>query len=201
MSYSQISYYKALIQTYGEDREVVGWGSEDSQHMRFKVMCEHLEFSGHTVLDVGCGRADLFKYLELHDCVPMTYTGLDLVEEMVGIARRHCPKGSFIVGDFNNPELDLDEVDFVVSSGVFNLEMVDHENWMKAFVNRMFNLARVAVAFNVVSHYAVEHKNGFYYADPSRWLTFCMSLTPYVCVRHDYASHDVSFILFKNARN
>lgn len=193
---NQISYYQALIKLHGATPEIVGWGSRQSQAMRFEVMRQELDFPSSTVLDVGCGRGDLLAYLSKHGAAPKNYSGMDIVDKMVEIAQQLHPGASFTCGDFSDQNIQITGADYVVSSGLFNLVMEDHENWMEQLIVRMYKLAGVSAAFNVISHLADEHKAGFYYADPTRWLSFCLTLTPYVRVRHDYAKHDLTFFLF-----
>lgn len=65
---------------------------------------------GQKILDIGCGPADILKYLpkEVH------YTGLDLNEDYIRKARKAYPDKLFLAGDINEASFPLDDQQFDV---------------------------------------------------------------------------------------
>ena len=193
----QIPYYRELAEKHGNSRDVAGWGSSQSQTQRFDVFCRHFHLAGSSMLDVGCGRGDLLAFLKETGRAPAQYTGVELLPEIADYARGNHTGATVLVGDLAN--VDPPPVDYAVASGIFNLTIADHDNWMKHTIARMWSVARRGAAFNIISVHAPEHRDGQYYAKPEYWLAWCQSLTPYVVVRHDYAVHDMTFFLFREA--
>jgi cyclopropane fatty-acyl-phospholipid synthase-like methyltransferase len=193
----QIPYYRDLAEKHGNSRGVAGWGSSMSQSQRFEVLCRDFHLAGSAMLDVGCGRGDLLSYLEKTGRAPAQYCGVELLPEIAKYARDNHAGATVLVGDLSG--VDAPPVDYAVSSGMFNLMIANHDEWMKRTLARMWSLARHGVAFNVISERAPEHRAGQYYAKPDYWLAWCQSLTPYVVLRHDYAIHDMTFFLFRRA--
>ena len=193
----QIPYYRELAEKHGNSRGVAGWGSSQSQTQRFEVLCRHFQLAGATVLDVGCGRGDFLTFLKDTGRAPAQYCGVELLSEIAGYARGNHADANILVGDM--ADVDAPAVDYAVSSGMFNLRIADQDNWMKHTIGRMWSVARRGAAFNVISVNAPEHRDGQYYAKPDYWLAWCQSLTPFVILRHDYAVHDMTFFMFREA--
>lgn len=191
----QVAYYQALIERHGNTSEVAGWGGPASQQRRFEVFCQGMALASHELLDVGCGRGDLLSYLKASNRVPSRYTGVELMPEIAGFARANHPEATILAGELQDGGV---QVDYAVASGIFNLQVTNHDAWVQQVVSRMYASARVAAAFNIISKFAPEHRAGQYYADPAQWLSWCLSVTPYVTVRHDYAVHDVTFFLYRD---
>lgn len=77
------SYYRENTLDRGEQELVNGWNSLRSQQRRFKVASEEMGIRpGDTVLDIGCGTAELRKYLWANGH-NVEYMGIDITMEMV----------------------------------------------------------------------------------------------------------------------
>ena len=62
---TQNRYYNKLIKKYKTDRKIVGWGSQKSQEKRFQILINYISKDDKIkLLDVGCGRADLFGFFK-----------------------------------------------------------------------------------------------------------------------------------------
>ena len=191
----QKAYYRELIAQHGNRREIAGWGSQASQERRFAVFARHLPLQGARIVDVGCGRGDLFGYLKSTGQTPGAYVGLDLMEEALTFGRANHPDGQFLCGDLLDPEISLPDADYVLSSGIFNLDGPDHGQWIADMAKVMFCAARRGAAFNMISRFAPEHKPDHYYADPAGILAMAQEITPFVTLVHDYAIHDMTVLL------
>ncbi len=60
------------------------------------------------VLDVGCGPADILKYLHKE----VNYTGIDLNKHYIEKARSKYPQHKFIVGDLESPDFPIEDASF-----------------------------------------------------------------------------------------
>jgi cyclopropane fatty-acyl-phospholipid synthase-like methyltransferase len=188
------NYYDRLVGCYGHDHRACDYGQAQSQILKFKIISQVSSFDGKSVLDVGCGFADFKGFLE-RDCRDVRYTGIDLSSEMVSEALRANPSS-----DIRQANLLTDELgsfDIVVANGIFYLLGTDAWHLMQQLIARMFACANTAVAFNSLSSLAKVQEVNEFYADPARVLTFCLTLTPHVVIRHDYHDRDFSVFMYK----
>lgn len=88
-----------------------GWDKKQKQKDKMELVSSLL--IGESVLDVGCGTGDLYKYLKNVD-----YVGVDQSGDMLERARIRNPSASFI--QKNLYELDLPQFDTVVCLDVLH---------------------------------------------------------------------------------
>lgn len=193
-----VNRYTQRYQEHGYSPLTLGW-RKGRQSVRFDVLTSLYEFSGRTVLDIGCGFGDLLQTLgEKFDPVA-SYTGVDLVEPLVEEARQRWPAHTFITGDFL--EITFDHgFDFVVASGVFNhrLDAITSEEYIEAVMQRAFELCDDGFAFDFLSDkvdYRLEHA---YHASPEQILGMAYSLSRNVVLRNDYIPFEFSVFVFKD---
>jgi SAM-dependent methyltransferase len=157
----------------------------------------------YSVLDVGCGRADLYGYLRrMFPESDINYTGIDLNANMIHVAERKYPvllnnlSGNDILtapGSVN---------DWVFGSGLFNLN--DHPDmfeYAKSVVDKMYENATVGVAFNLLTGLPADMNQSdidqLIIHDMSAWLDYLVSKYTKVVCRTDYMAGDVTFFIFK----
>ncbi|MFC1492624.1 class I SAM-dependent DNA methyltransferase [candidate division KSB1 bacterium] len=101
--------YSKLAEIYHEMyQKLFDYGKE------FEFYDKYLkEFGCRSVLETGCGTGTLGKYLM---DAGFDYTGLDLYQEMIDIARRENPSMNFIQGDMRDLNLDS-KFDSVIITG------------------------------------------------------------------------------------
>lgn len=177
-----MSYYARLLEEHGRDVRALGWGSRQSQLLRFKVLTEIDDLRGSTVLDFGCGFGDLHGFL-LGSSV--RYIGYDNDAEMLRIAKEEYPLAEFV----DNPV----QADYVLESGVFNLCVDGHVN-----LQQLWDLCRKGVAANFTSVLTTGTPTpGVVYADPFEVSRFCSYITRRFTLRHDYKSNDFTVYLYR----
>lgn len=111
----------------------MGWPDVSRQSRRFQVLLEGLDGAG-TLLDYGCGFGDLSEWW------PADYIGYDLTPEMLAQARIKFPDRLFV-------DRPVDS-DWVVASGVFNLQLGADLTWPA--LQDMWIHARRGIAFNLL---------------------------------------------------
>lgn len=188
-------YYDRLVERYGHDHRSCDYGRAESQRRKFEVLADVVPLEGKSVLDVGCGFADFSDYL-LTRYADVKYAGLDLSAQMVRNARELHPQ--LDIRQMNLLHEDPGRFDIVSANGIFYLLADDAWSLMRALVTRMYECANEAVSFNSLSTMASDQPAGEFYADPKEVLHFCLTLTPYVVLRHDYLQHDFTVYLYKN---
>lgn len=190
------SYYERLIEKNGYDPRSCDYGHPASQQIKFNIISQVCDFSGKSVLDVGCGFADFSVFLE-NKFGNVDYTGVDISPSMIKIAQeKHPGKNIFLKNileeDAGGP------YDIVTANGIFYLLGENAERISKELIRKMFSLANEAIVFNSLSIYAPNKEEGEYYADPSEVLRFCQSLSPWVVLRHEYHPNDFTVYVYKN---
>lgn len=199
--------YARKVDNFREGHHAQGWSSRASQERRFAALCAVGDLRGSSVLDAGCGLADLYAYIEERDSAQsVRYAGLDFTPRMIAQARERFPHLSFVQGDASSPDTPLPASDYVLASGLFSY-MVNDEARFQATLTRLWETARRGVAFNVLSTLADKTTKeataaaGLFAADPLETFRFCRTaLTPWVTLRHDYLPHDFTIYLYREPR-
>src|SRR5579864_4657824 len=123
-----IARYEGRLKRFGHSPESLGWGRHGRQEVRFSVLADYaLCNRTASVLDVGCGFADLYDFLKARGWGGM-YTGLDIVPGLLEEARRHHPLLDLHEADITEIGESLPQYDVVVASGVFNAELRAGDN-------------------------------------------------------------------------
>jgi SAM-dependent methyltransferase len=192
-------YYDGLVGRYGHDPRACDYGRPESQAKKFRVLGEVLDLDGKTLLDVGCGFADFATYLQ-SGSAKVRYTGIDLSARMIVEARRLHPDLDLRVGNILDAGHE-ERYDVVSANGVFYLLGENAPELMRRLISKMWELAKVAVAFNSLSTWAPDATAGEFYADPLETVSFCKALTPWIALRHDYHPRDFTVYMFRGLSN
>lgn len=190
-------FFEDLVGKYGKDARSANWSGPATQTARFAVFRSNLDLQDRRLLDVGCGQGDLYTYLKEHQVPIQAYYGWDISPKMIAVARERFPeqRDNFCERDLFSAAPETDLFDWVLCSGSLNYGY-DRTRFEEA-IKVMFQLARVGVAFNVLSTYADFMEGDYFYARPEETFTFARTLTPWVNLIHAYMPHDFTMILKK----
>jgi 2-polyprenyl-3-methyl-5-hydroxy-6-metoxy-1,4-benzoquinol methylase len=176
-----------------------GWGDND-KYGNFKLLTDIVNYSGKplkgtSVLDVGCGTGDLYNYLIQRGV--KDYQGIDIYHMSVEYAQMKYPEGNFITSDFLAFETEQ-SFDYVFSSGALAavLETNNYE-MMAAFIEKMWNLCNVGVAFNFLTReYPKEKDNELFLYDLDEVLKLCKQNAPDARIEYqqNHAGDDADFL-------
>jgi len=197
-----IERYEKRLKEFGYSPAALGWGVHGRQEIRFQVLAEAaLAAPESSVLDVGCGFADLYDFLTDHGWKGQ-YTGIDIVPGLLRIARERRPGLDVREADITDEGASIGEYDFVISSGTFNaaLPSGDNASHIETALRRMFSHARKAVCVDFLSSYVDFQKPGAHHTDPAWALATCKRLTRRVALRHDYMPYEFSVFLLRDDR-
>lgn len=193
-----IDRYTARLQRHGVCPQALGWGVDGRQGIRFSVLSRLARNSVESsVLDVGCGFADLFFYLREQGWKGK-YFGIDIVGDFLDIARARDSKL-----DLHNQDLlsgISGKYDFVIASGIFNskLRSGTNEKYIAACIEEMFRASKVAVSVDFLSAYCDIKKEELWYTDPAFALSLARQLTRRVELRMDYMPFEFSMTLYRD---
>ena len=133
------NHYQKTFADHGQTGRGVDWGEKTwAIELRHRKMLEVLADDRHnhvSILDVGCGYGALAQLLE-KEYPKITYTGIDLVPEMIAAARINHPEQQFINGDV----IDLEDLnfDYVICNGVLTQKLQTSTLEMNHYCNLMF---------------------------------------------------------------
>jgi len=212
-------YYSKCLAEHGSGPLAVGWGSKESQELRFKVLvevCGHPAcLQGCTIADVGCGTGDLYQYLLDQRLQSLSYTGYESNGEAVKVAQLRFgagQEGGSSARFYRSNLLDRVQIpgrlsatwDYVFASGLFTFSNCRQ---FEVLIGWLYAQAKKVLAFNVLSSWAPEHRVGHFYLEPSRALALAARIQREVdggpgriLLRHDYLPHDMTVYMYRGKR-
>ena len=196
------AYFGETLETYGATPKGVDYNSEGSQVSRFEQLMKVADFSEpFSILDFGCGYGALIDYLFTRTD-QFLYTGYDISQEMIEKGRYIHPDRSNCL--FTTQATDLQPVDYVVESGIFNKLFADkYETWTEYVLqtlSQMNELSKKGFSFNLLTRYSDPDRMrpDLYYADPCFYFDYCKrTFSRNVALLHDYGLYDFTILVRK----
>src|ERR1700722_14791809 len=99
---SYLEPYLIAARRFGGGFQSLLWASPKTQAARFTALARLCKLNKCSMIDAGCGRADLLDFLLARGVEPTSYTGLEAVDaladaaEAKGHAMAHILRGDFI---------------------------------------------------------------------------------------------------------
>ena len=147
------TFYDSRFKKYGYSAKAVGWRSIAQQQLRFKMLTDGLDFSGSSILDLGCGFGDFYDFLREKEMNPSSYTGIDISSEMCKAATQKYFGTANVF--FRNREMltNTDEkYDYVVASGSLNYNLgVNMVEYLQNFIEIYSTVVGKGLLFNLMS--------------------------------------------------
>lgn len=172
------------------------WEDLRSQQIRFEAIARLCPLAGLSVLDVGCGRADLLGYLLARGIAPSRYTGLEALGSLARAARRKgYARSSIIEGDFvREPEKLEVGAQVLVYSGSLNF-------LPSRFFYRSLDAAWAAtrrwLLFNFLCSPDLAGADGLHWHHRAAVLAFAGRLTTHIRVDDAYEKGDCTIAMYK----
>jgi cyclopropane fatty-acyl-phospholipid synthase-like methyltransferase len=186
---TQERYRERWLQ-YGYDSRSLGW-TKDCQWVRFEAAFEGLRKEDfESVIDFGCGFGDLLDFLRVKEWKG-TYTGVDLVDELVKEAAKHhaldnC--AAFVCRDVEG-FLPPTKAAMAVAIGVFNHRLhQDNLTFVRETISSMWEATTKVVVCDFLSTAAdMDHRRlDLYYADPRQLYELATHFSRRVSLHHAY---------------
>ena len=178
------------------------WASPQTQAARFDAIRRLGDLHGKSVLDVGCGRADLLDFLIRRGVRPADYTGIEAVAALAAAAEDACVRWAgvrarVIRADFVREPLRLFAgADVVVFSG--SLNTLDDAPFYTT-VRRAFEAAAERLVFNFLCSTYLAGAEYLRWRRPEDVLRFASILSDDVRTLDDYLPGDFTVALTKFA--
>lgn len=193
--------YQDAVDSYGGTFEATLWRSKEGQRLRFECFTSEIDFTGTSILDVGCGIGDFGAFLIDSKIDFKSYMGVDAMEAMIETAKErelhHC---DFEIGDAFASKSCLQQTDWSVFSGTLNA--MSQKDSVELIQNS-FRTSTIGVAFNFLSDQCWRDAHSEDLSPASRFNTmellhFAFSLTPLVSFNQTYLQgHDATIIIRK----
>ncbi len=190
-------YYTTRAARFSDPAAQCGWISPFTQTLRFQAVTTGCDLSSATLLDVGCGYADLFSFLQ-QDYENIRYTGLDLLPQFVDAAQTRHPEATCIAADFF--EYTATPYDYVFAVGAFNHRVQDNRHLLAMALRKMFEMAKVCVGVSLLSDLSpaeLKRAKSLFYYSPAEVFQMATAITPFVELKTHYLPNDMTIVLYK----
>lgn len=195
-----IDRFETELAKHGPARAALCDGRGGRQDIRFPVIAgPALANPDASVLDVGCGFADLYGFLRGAGWRGR-YTGIDIVPGLLKVARERYPDIELHEHDGSEHLDRFPAHDFVIASGVMNLALPNggNEAHIERVLAAMFDRAHEAACADFMTSYVDFKHPGAWHTDPAWALTAANRLTRRVTLRADYMPYEFCLFLYKN---
>ncbi|MFH2204220.1 MAG: class I SAM-dependent methyltransferase [Elusimicrobiota bacterium] len=198
-------HYESCLEKNGDTYLGAGWPDADDAELRFKIMLEVINSRNgdpKTLLDFGCGTGHLCGYVKKHAGRSIKYSGLDISESLLLLAKEKYPDENFYQLDIMDGTDELPLFDYIVANGVFTqkreLSLDDMLEFMKDSVERLFSKTRKGLAFNVMSPFVDWENPGNFYLPFNKLTDFLReSISRNFVIRHDYGLYEYTVYVYK----
>ena len=191
-----LNRYSARFKKFGECIESIGWRNKEQQLARFQALIEIDDLRGKSILDVGCGFADLYAFLKEKE-IDVEYTGFEIFPKFAEIAKKRHPECNIEIKDIFE-EKPAQQYDFVFISGLFNKNMPDNDKYVKVFLEKAFEICKQGVAANMMSSYVDYKDKELHYYTPEEVFVMCRKISKRIALRHDFMPFEFAVFLYKN---
>jgi SAM-dependent methyltransferase len=194
---SYLQPYLRAAREHGGGFNSLLWATPKSQRQRFDALCRIHDLTGKSVLDAGCGRADLLGYLLENRIDVADYTGIEAVDALADEAEaRNYPACRIIRADFvREPARLFVGADVSVFSG--SLNTLDDAGFYQT-LSRAFDATAEAVVFNFLNSAALAGRDYLVWRRPEHVTGFLNRLPCDIHTLSDYLHGDCTVAVVKH---
>lgn len=202
---SIVRHYESCLEKYGDTCRGVDWPNTEGAHARYRVMLEVIK-AGPTekvkLLDFGCGASHLYEYILRYRLDHIEYSGLDLSPAFINLSQKKFPSIRYYDFDILDTSSSLPDFDYIVMNGVFTekLELTFDQmlTYFKDVVTRIFNKARVAIAFNVMSPHVDWERQDLFHLPLDLLAAFLVKeVSRDFVIRNDYGLYEYTTYVYR----
>ena len=191
-----ISFFDRTLRSHGDRPEAVRWTAQ-GQIRHYECLLEVATcLEGSSILDYGCGKGDFYQFLKDRN-ISVHYTGFDINENLISLAKSKFPECEFRVFDAEKDIISR-EYDYIILCGVFNLRVQDIDKTIKSTLLTLMPHCRKALAFNALSSHDPGKSPELNYLSPGDMADFAiMHLSSRISLIHDRIPYDFTLIIRK----
>lgn len=199
-SISVAEFYNTRFEEFGLSIKSTGWGSIESQRLRFQVLFRGISPKGKTILDVGCGLGDLLPFLQEATNGDFTYIGIDVADKLVNAAEELYGgrNRKFLVGDvFSADSASKLSADISVLSGALTFNAPEIEKYALDTMGKMYAISKEVACLNFLSSYVDYELEKNKHYSPELVFAEAKRISKRVNLYHDYPLYEFTVQLFK----
>jgi 2-polyprenyl-3-methyl-5-hydroxy-6-metoxy-1,4-benzoquinol methylase len=192
-----LTRYEKRYQKYGNSIKTLASGNATRRKIRFKILEDIGIKKNSSVLDVGCGFGDFYKFLKGKN-KNIIYHGIDIVPEHIKEAKKKFPIAKFDVKDIFSLNFKK-KYDYVVCSQVFNHKLSqDNFKLVKKIIPKMYSLSSKGCVIDFLTNYVDYKEKHLYYYNPEKVFKYAKTISKNVTLRHDYNLFEFSLYILKD---
>lgn len=202
-----ISHYEDCLFKHGDNHLGVDWPKLEDVDKRYKVMLDIIKFDEDilhypTLLDFGCGTAHLLEYIQKNKRDNISYTGLDISQKFIDVARNKFPLVNFYCCDILEEQNSVLKYDYIVMNGIFTekRELSNEQMWeyFKQLISVIYAKANRGIAFNVMSKNVEWERDDLFHVSHDLLSDFlCRNITRNYIIRNDYGLYEYTVYILK----
>ena len=177
-------------------------GYNTTAEQQFLMQNLLIGFAGGSLLDIGCGRCDLYgvasELASLNGDIVL-YDAIDHNPNMTQLGEQKWGLTGVRIGAFETAKLEPSE--WVVASGVFTQRRcaTEDDDLKKLFddIDILYNLSTQVVSFNLLNPINNTHHEGFFYVHPGLVMDMLIEKYQYVTVRNNYSKDVYTVLIYK----
>ena len=202
-----INRYDDRFKEHGIDPLSLNWLDFKSQNKRFENILNLININNKKIIDIGCGFADLLKYIQEKKINFKEYTGTDINPNFINQCKRLYPERNFFTNNLFNEDLPKDNYDIALMVGMlsYKFKSFDNNHFIKEVINKAFSSVKETLIFDMqssVTNPDYPTADHIHYQNPGEILDFALSLTPYVSIKHDYMPNPArEFLIILNHKS
>jgi hypothetical protein len=185
-----------MIAGHGADSSfALGWRNRHDQQVRFEALAGIADLNGKTVMDAGCGYADLYPFLKDRYPQMARYYGIEQITELADNAilrYGHLADTTFITRNFLYADLPV--CDYVLASGSLNYGSTI-EGFIYNAIEKLYSSCNMGLGFNLLRYIPVDGTLVAY--DPDDILAYCKTLSPNAILKTDYDEADFTIFIYR----
>ncbi len=177
-------------------------GYNTTAEQRFLMQNLLVGFAGGSLLDIGCGRCDLYdvaRELAALNNDSVSYNAIDHNPIMTQLGEAKWGLTNINVGAFETAKLNKHE--WVVASGIFTQRRCETEDddLRKLFddIDTLYNLSTQVVSFNLMNPINTYHHEGFFYTHPGLVMDMLIEKYQFVNIRCNYSKDVYTVLIYK----
>ena len=177
-------------------------GYNTTAEQQFLMQNLLIGFAGGSLLDIGCGRCDLYgvasELASLNGDIVL-YDAIDHNPIMTQLGEQKWGLEGVRIGAFETAKLEPSE--WVVASGIFTQRRcaTEDDDLKKLFddIDILYNLSTQVVSFNLLNPINNTHHEGFFYVHPGLVMDMLIEKYQYVTVRNNYSKDVYTVLIYK----
>ena len=200
-----IKHYESCLEKYGDSHLGVDWPRFEDANTRHALMLGIIPKGSKKpieLLDFGCGASHFWEYIQNEGIKNINYSGLDISEKFIALSRSKYPFITYYCLDILDEGVDIPDFDYIIMNGVFTSKRELSFDYMlsyfKKVIHRVFQKARIGLAFNVFSKHVDWEKDDLFHLPFDLLAEFLKKeISRYFVIRCDHKLYDYTVYVYK----